>query len=83
MTESQKKILAQGEIETITLLKCGTNVITKVGRIAGIISQISIRYDIIRYEIMFYSDNDFKYVWMGYQEFIVSDEPIKKLGYKQ
>jgi hypothetical protein len=65
-----------------TIYKCGTNVLTVVGNKSGIISEVSIKYNIIQYNISYYEGNEFKSVWLPEQELIVNGEK-QRIGYKK
>lgn len=56
---------------------CGTKVITKVGKVEGIIDAIKIEFNAIIYNISYFSGDCFKNYEMNEEEFEVVDK-IKK-----
>ena len=56
-------------MNSINVFQCGTKVSTLIGKIDGMITCSSIRFDKIQYEITFNNDGKFETVWMNQSEF--------------
>ncbi len=56
-------------MDGINVFQCGTKVDTKIGKIQGMITCSSIRFDKVQYEITFNNDGKFETVWMNEEEF--------------
>lgn len=70
-------------MENLIVLKCGTIAVTEVGDIRGIITAVSIRFDKIVYELSYFSNGDYKVMWIHREEFSVDDSAQKnKIGFK-
>lgn len=52
----------------------GTEVITKLGGIKGTITAATIRFDFVSYELTFFSNGDYKTVWVYEAEFTTAAE---------
>jgi len=66
------------------VIKCGTEVITKIEQIHGIITCSSIRFDKVVYEFSYFRNGEYKNVWLHESEFILDKESNKqKIGFKK
>jgi hypothetical protein len=65
----------------LMLFPCGTTVTTKYGRIEGMITAQSIRFDRVQYEISYFDSGDHKTVWMNEFEF-ETEADKKSIGFK-
>jgi hypothetical protein len=63
---------------------CGTRVKCEIAPIAGMITQISLRFEKIAYEITYFDSGEFKTTWMNEKEFSVVGTTVEKtlIGFK-
>lgn len=67
----------------MNVIKCGTEVITKLESIHCLITCISIRFDKITYEVSYFRNGIYYTVWLNEEEFSKVDEVNKsKIGFK-
>lgn len=65
------------------IFTCGTNVIIKNGGLKAAISSISIRYDSVLYELCYFYEGEYKYLWAKEGEFTIEKDFIsQKIGFK-
>lgn len=67
----------------ITVIGCGSEVITKIGRVTGMITGKTIRFSDVEYEITYFNGSEFKNTWMREQEFIVTNGSKQQIGYRE
>ena len=66
------------------IIKCGTEVISKIEQIHGIITCASIRFDKCVYEFSYFRNGDYKAVWLSEFEFTIDKQNVKqKIGFKK
>lgn len=63
------------------LYACGTHVTTKLRKIEGMITGITIRFSAVAYEVKYFFDNDFKTEWMNESEFEVTEVKKQSIGF--
>ena len=70
--------------KNICAYPCGVLITTKLGKIDGMITCISIRFDKIQYEITYLKDGEEKTSWMNEMQFIPKNVLQSKhpIGYK-
>lgn len=65
------------------VFECGTKAITITGKIEGIITGISIRFDKVSYEFSYFYNGDYKSVFLNENEFsVVVDTKKAGIGYR-
>lgn len=66
------------------IIKCGTEVITKIEQIHGIITCSSIRFDRVVYELSYFRNGEYRSCWLNESEFTLDKESSKqKIGFKK
>ena len=66
----------------IEIYKTGTRAVTKIGKVEGIFTAVSIRGAKILYELSYFIKGDHKSCWLTEDEFDVADVSRIKIGYK-
>jgi hypothetical protein len=66
----------------MTLIKCGTKALTKMGHIEGIVTAISIRFNRAQYELSYFHNGEYKTMWMDESEFDVDINEKVTIGFK-
>jgi hypothetical protein len=69
--------------KSIDVYSCGTYVAIKINGVKAMITAVSIRYSHIIYEITYYTNDEFKTVWMRDEEFEIKNDYGKtNIGFK-
>lgn len=66
----------------MNVYKCGTNVLTKLGKVEGIITEVCIRFDSVQYGVSYFKDSEYKTVWLNENEFETDSKQKNKVGFK-
>lgn len=64
------------------IIKCGSKVRTKIGTIDAIITAAVIRFDRVQYELSYFSNGEYKNIWMDIMEFDHGDADVVEIGFK-
>lgn len=64
------------------LYKCGTKVITEIGKIEAIVTCISIRNDKALYELAWFHNGEYRTAFVSENEFTVENKERQKIGFK-
>lgn len=65
------------------LLSCGQKVITKLSKIEGIITSISIKFNYVSYEVSYFHEGEYKQIWLNEAEFDTENQQRQAIGFKQ
>lgn len=66
----------------LQIIKCGTEVLTKLSKIVATITGVSIRFDTISYEISYFNNGEHKTAWIYEHEFTIDNVEKIKVGFK-
>lgn len=70
-------------MDIIIVLKQETKVKTKLGSVEGIISAISIRHNVVTYEITYYYNGKFDYISLPESGFdVINKSEVLNIGFK-
>lgn len=69
-------------IKEIKIYNCGTEVITKIGKVKAIITAVSIRFGRVQYEISYFNNGERKDPWLNENEFTTSAVKNLSIGFK-
>jgi hypothetical protein len=67
----------------MTVIECGTSVVTKIGNKKGMITAVAIRFDSVTYEITYFDENAFQTVWLREQEMEIKKHETQEIGFKK
>lgn len=65
------------------LIKCGTKAITTIGKVEGVITAISIRFNTVSYELSYFTRDEYKTAWLNESEFTTESKGRNEVGFKQ
>lgn len=63
----------------MNLIKCGSEVRTKMGKVTAMITAVNIRFDKVQYELSFFVNDKIETIWMNENEFIIDSEQTNKV----
>lgn len=61
------------------IVKCGTDITTKLNNINGIITAACIRFNAVNYEVSYFNNGEYKQIWLSEAEFQVSNGSRKQI----
>lgn len=64
------------------IVPCGSKVTSKINNIEGIVTAACIRFNLVNYEISYFSGQDYKQIWLTEAEFDFTDKK-KSIGFNQ
>lgn len=67
---------------SIIINRCGTTVITKIGKIEAIITAESRRFDKVVYELSYFYNGEYKSCWCNENEFYEKGNEETGIGFK-
>lgn len=63
------------------VFQCGSTVITKIGKVEGIITAVQIRFNRVAYEVSYFVNQEYKTVWLDELEFDIKKCKQETIGF--
>lgn len=67
----------------MTVLKCGTQATPKLSNIKGIITAISIRFNMVTYELTYFIEGKREIIWVDENELNIEQSEKLQIGFKK
>lgn len=65
------------------VLKCGIEVTPRLSNIKGIITAVSIRFNMVTYELTYFIEGKREIIWVDENELVIENSDKQKIGFKK